>query len=57
MKLNKTWKIVIGLSTIWVALGIGAFYMPYLALPIYYLIYIWPESSPEWALAKGSDVE
>ena len=34
--------------------GIGAFYLPYVALPAYFLIYIWPENAPEWALQKSA---
>ena len=30
--------------------GVGAFYMPFLAMPFYYFVYIWPASPPEWAL-------
>jgi len=32
--------------------GVGAFFMPYIALPFYYFVYIWPETTPEWALEK-----
>jgi hypothetical protein len=36
---------------IWrVILGVGVFYLPYLAMPVYYFIYIWPEHPPQWAL-------
>jgi hypothetical protein len=32
-----------------VILGVGVFYMPFLAMPIYFLIYIWPDETPQWA--------
>ena len=45
--LNKTgadaWRSV---------LGVGLMFFPYLAAPVYYLIYILPENPPAWALAK-----
>lgn len=127
MKLNKTWKVVIGLATLWVALypfivmagtfvimipsimaaeryasdvpppaffsgffifiilmvfssflqmgmtafyiahiiknkngsdllriilGIGSYFLSFIAMPIYYFIYIWPDTPPDWALEK-----
>ena len=30
--------------------GIGAFYMPIIAMPFYYFVFIWPDSPPSWAL-------
>lgn len=30
--------------------GIGVFSLPFVAMPVYYLVYIWPEQPPEWAL-------
>jgi len=30
--------------------GIGVFYMPVIMMPLYYFIYIWPDSPPEWAV-------
>lgn len=32
--------------------GVGAFFMPYFALPFYYFVFIWPDETPEWALEK-----
>jgi hypothetical protein len=32
--------------------GIGAFFMPYIALPFYFFVFIWPEETPDWALEK-----
>jgi outer membrane protein assembly factor BamB len=43
-----------------VVLGIGTFFMPYIAMPVYYYLYIWREQPPEWALTKeaksGSEI-
>jgi len=33
-----------------IVFGIGVFYMPFIAMPLYYFVYIWPDSPPEWAL-------
>jgi hypothetical protein len=33
-----------------IILGVGIFFMPYLAMPFYYYLYIWREIPPEWAL-------
>lgn len=35
-----------------VLLGIGAFVLPFLALPVYFFIYIWPTVPPDWALRR-----
>jgi hypothetical protein len=32
-----------------VILGMGAFYVPFIAMPIYYLVFIWPDETPKWA--------
>ncbi len=34
-----------------IILGIGVFFMPYIAMPFYYYLYIWRAEPPEWALA------
>jgi hypothetical protein len=47
---NKT-----GQEVIRVILGMGNFYMPFLAMPIYFFIFIWPETPPEWALQKSGE--
>jgi hypothetical protein len=31
-------------------LGLGTFFLPYIAMPIYYFIYILPKTTPKWAL-------
>jgi len=35
-----------------VVLGIGTFFIPYIAMPLYYYLCIWREQPPTWALAK-----
>jgi hypothetical protein len=44
--LNKT-----GNDFIRVVLGISVFIFPYIAMPVYYFIYILPENPPQWARA------
>jgi len=39
-----------------IILGIGSIFMPYVAMPIYYFIYIWPDITPDWALEKTLQV-
>jgi hypothetical protein len=34
--------------------GVGAFFMPYFAMPAYYFIYLWPDSPPAWAMDPGA---
>jgi hypothetical protein len=36
-------------------LGLGVFYIPFFAMPLYYAIYIWPERPPAWALQDRRD--
>lgn len=45
-------------SQIWRILsGIGLFVFPPLAMPFYYLVYVWPNQPPEWALEKPTPRE
>jgi hypothetical protein len=46
-----------GLDVLRIILGIGCFYLPYLALPVYYFNYIWPDNYPDWALEEVSTLE
>lgn len=39
-------------ETVRIILGIGNFFLPFIAMPIYYYIFIWLESPPDWAIAK-----
>lgn len=36
-----------------IVLGLGHLFLPFVAMPIYYYLYIWRENPPEWAVAKG----
>jgi hypothetical protein len=44
---NKT-----GMDILRILSGVGAFYLPYIALPFYYFVYIWPDTPPEWAVEQ-----
>jgi hypothetical protein len=33
-----------------ILLGIGLFFLPWLAMPLYFLFYVWPDRPPKWAL-------
>lgn len=35
-----------------IVLGLGHLFLPFVAMPIYYYLYIWKENPPEWAAAK-----
>lgn len=40
-------------SEVWrIVLGAGFLILPWLALPVYYLVYILPEQPPDWALQR-----
>ncbi len=45
-----------GTDVLRILLGVGAFLLPYLALPFYYFVYIFPETPPDWALVKKNEV-
>ena len=45
-----------GTDILRILLGIGAFFLPYIAMPFYYFVYIFPETPPEWALTKKTEV-
>lgn len=38
-----------------IALGLGHVFFPFVAMPIYYWLYIWRETPPDWAAAKQRD--
>lgn len=38
-------------ETIRIILGTGVFFMPFIAMPIYYYLFIWLDQPPAWALA------
>jgi hypothetical protein len=35
-----------------IALGLGHLFLPFVAMPVYYCLYIWRENPPEWASKK-----
>ena len=35
-----------------IALGLGHLFLPFLAMPVYYYLYIWRERPPEWAATR-----
>jgi ABC-type spermidine/putrescine transport system permease subunit II len=37
-------------ETLRIVLGVGTFVMPYVAMPVYYYAYIWPDEPPAWAV-------
>ena len=45
MRLSRPVKILVGL---------GNFFMPFISMPIYYYLYIWRDTPPEWAAAPQS---
>ncbi len=36
-----------------ILLGVGMFFMPYIAMPIYYYLYFWRATPPKWAVAQN----
>ncbi len=36
-----------------IVLGLGFFFMSYIAMPLYYYLYIWRESPPDWAAGEA----
>jgi hypothetical protein len=43
-----------GNETIRILLAIGNFIFPYFSMPIYFYLYMWTETPPDWALAPKS---
>jgi hypothetical protein len=43
----------VGSDVIRAILGLGTFFLPVIALPIYYCIYILPKTPPVWALTQA----
>lgn len=35
-----------------IVLGLGHLFLPFVAMPVYYYLYIWRENPPEWAAVK-----
>jgi hypothetical protein len=40
-----------------IVLGLGHVFLPFVAMPIYYWLYIWYETPPDWAAAKQRNVD
>lgn len=38
-----------GLELYRILLGLGFVFLPFLAMPVYYLLYVWPAQPPAWA--------
>lgn len=36
-----------------ILLGVGNFFLPFVAMPVYYYAYIWRETPPAWAAKKS----
>jgi len=44
-------------ETIRIILGVGCFFLSFVAMPIYYYLFIWLENPPEWAAVKEKKIE
>ena len=42
-------KNTVALDTLRIILGVGLFCMPFIAMPVYYYLYVWLDEPPEWA--------
>lgn len=40
-------------DTLRIVFGVGAFFMPFVAMPVYYVLCVWRETPPRWALKPG----
>lgn len=40
-----------------IALGLGHVFLPFVAMPIYYWLYIWRENPPEWAAVSRGKID
>ena len=40
-----------------IVLGLGHLFLPFVAMPIYYYLYIWRETPPEWVAIKAMKVD
>lgn len=40
-----------------IVLGLGHLFLPFIAMPIYYYLYLWRDNPPEWATAKARKFE
>lgn len=44
-------------ETVRVILGVGNFILPFIAMPVYFYLYIWMENPPAWAAVKTKKAE
>lgn len=44
-----------GNDTARVLLGLGSFILPFIAMPFYYFVYVWPEQPPAWAMRPAAE--
>lgn len=40
-----------------IVLGLGHLFLPFVAMPVYYYLYIWREKPPEWAALRARKVD
>jgi hypothetical protein len=40
-----------------IVLGLGHLFLPFVAMPVYYYLYIWRENSPGWASARAKETD
>jgi hypothetical protein len=40
-----------------IMLGLGHLFLPFVAMPIYYYLYIWRKNPPEWATGRARNVD
>lgn len=43
-------------ETLRILLGVGNYLLPFIAMPIYYYLYVWLDNPPAWAAAKEKKV-
>jgi hypothetical protein len=55
--LIHTFKNTKASDSLRIVLGLGHLFLPFVAMPIYYYLYIWRERPPEWAAAKRIQVD
>lgn len=42
-------------ETVKIILGVGCFFIPFIAMPVYFYVYIWLDTPPTWALRSQVD--
>jgi hypothetical protein len=46
-------KNTIAAETVRILLGVGLFFLSFIAMPLYYYLFIWREQPPDWAIAPA----